>query len=328
MSIDLVKLDNFAVDFIDQSIKPSYTTHLDITKGIMNGLSSDPSARADFKIDGTIDKSAIIESEGHMNPLNAMQYTQVDFSLKDFKLEPVSTYSGKYIGYKVAEGTLHLDLEYQVDDNSVIGDNRIIIDQMTLGDAVDSPDVINLPVALGVALLKDADGRISLQVPVEGDVENPQFDFGQAIISGLSGSMDNIINSPFSTIPAIDGFKGEELAFVEFEFGNADLSEYAKKKLDSLAKFLNGRSALILGIEGTADREMDWLEISGKPEKKEESTDDIKLQKLAEKRTNSVNDYLLEKGNVAAERIQLKPVYIISSTQDENARVDFYLSAQ
>ena len=328
MSIDLVNLDNFAVDFIDQSIKPSYTTHLDITKGTMKGLSSDPSARADFKIDGTIDKSAIIESKGQMNPLNAMQYTQVDFSLKDFDLKPVSPYSGKYIGYKIAEGTLHLELEYHVDDNSVIGDNKIIIDQLTLGEVVDSPDAIDLPVALGVALLKDADGRISLQMPVEGNVENPQFDFGQAIISGLRGSMDNVINSPFATIPAIDGFKGEELGYVEFDFGNEELSEHAKKKLDALAKFLNGRSALILGIEGTADREKDWVHMSGKPGKKEESADDSTLQKLAEKRANSVNDYLLEKGNVAAERVQIKPVKIISSTQKEYASVDLYLSAQ
>ncbi|KPJ91395.1 MAG: hypothetical protein AMJ53_11795, partial [Gammaproteobacteria bacterium SG8_11] len=61
---------------------------------------------------------------------------------------------------------------------------------------------------------------------------------------------------------------------------------------------------------------------------KEESANDIPLQKLAEKRANSVNDYLLEKGNVAAERLQIKPVKIISSTQEEYARVDFYLSAQ
>ncbi len=328
MSIELINLDNFIVDFIDQSIKPSYATHLEISKGMMNGLSSDPSARADFKIDGTIDKSAIIESKGQMNPLNAMQYTHVDFSLKDFDLKPVSPYSGKYIGYKIEEGTLHLDLEYQVDDNSVIGANRIIIDQLTLGDGVDSPDAIDLPVVLGVALLKDADGRISLQMPVEGNVENPQFDFGQAIISGLRGSMDNVINSPFSTIPAIDGFKGEELGYVEFEFGKTDLSERAKKKLDTLAKFLNGRSALILGIEGTADSEKDRVHMSEKPEKKEESADEIKLQKLAEKRANSVNDYLLEKGNVAAERILLKPVKIISSTQEEYARMELYLSAQ
>jgi len=328
MSIDLVYLDDFSVDFIDQSIKPPYTTRLDITKGKMKGLSSDLSARADFKIIGTIDKSAIIESGGQMNPLNAMQYTKVNFVLKDFDLKSVSSYSGKYIGYKISEGTLHLDLEYRVDDNSVNGNNRIMIDQLTLGDMVDSPDAIDLPVVLGVTLLKHADGRISLQVPVEGNVEDPKFNFGQAIISGLIGSVNNVINSPFSAIPFTDGFKGEELGFVEFEFGHADLSVYAKKKLDTLAKILKGRPALILSIEGTADREMDWVEMSGRQGKKEESANDIKLQKLAEKRANSVNEYLLKKGKLAAKRMQIKPVKIISSTQKEYAIVELHLSAQ
>ena len=133
MSIDLVKLDNFAVDFIDGSITPSYKTHLEITKGTMKGLSSDPSARADFKIEGTIDQSATIKSAGQMNPLNAMHYAKVDFSLKDFKLTPVSPYSAKYAGYKIAEGKLHLDLKYRVDENTFSGDNKIFVDQLTAG---------------------------------------------------------------------------------------------------------------------------------------------------------------------------------------------------
>jgi len=82
MSIDLVNLDNFAVDFVDGSIAPPYKTHLEIAKGTMKGLSSDPSARADFKIDGTIDQSATIKSAGQMNALNAMHCAKVDFLLK------------------------------------------------------------------------------------------------------------------------------------------------------------------------------------------------------------------------------------------------------
>ena len=146
----------------------------------MKGLSSDPSARADFKIDGTIDQSATIKSAGQMNPLNAMHYAKVDFSLKDFKLKPVSPYSAKYVGYKIEEGTLDLDLKYRVDKNTFSGDNKIFVDRLTLGDKVDSPAATNLPVALAVTVLKGADGIITLQVPVSGNINDPQFDFGQA----------------------------------------------------------------------------------------------------------------------------------------------------
>ena len=106
LKVDLVQLNNFSADFVDGSIAPNYTTRLDISKGTVKGLSSEPSAQADFKIDGTIDQSATIQIAGQMNPLNVLQYTQVDFALNDFDLKPVSPYSGKYVGYKIDQGHL------------------------------------------------------------------------------------------------------------------------------------------------------------------------------------------------------------------------------
>jgi hypothetical protein len=347
VNVDLVELHNFSADFVDKSMTPPYSTHLEVTNGTMKGLSSDPSARADYEIAGAIDQSATLKSSGEINPLNAMYYTYVDFSLEDFELKPVSPYSGKYVGYKIAEGTLHLRLKYSVDDNALAGDNKIIVDQLTLGDRVESPDAINLPVALGVALLKDANGRIALQVPVKGNVKDPQFDFGHAVTSGLTGTFDDVNSEPFSLITEIDGVKGEELRFIEFDFGQSELGAGALHKLDALVKFLKERPSLILTIEGTADRQRDWDAVSGKTVKKEEPVsaqktakaeqkelpedqymDEKKLEELAHGRAIQVKDYLLQKGAVTPERVQLKPVKIISTTSKEYGYAELYLSVQ
>lgn len=347
MHIDLVKLDNFTVAFIDDSIRPPYKTLLEITQATMKGLSSNPSARADFKIEGSINQSATISSAGQMNPLNALQYAKVDFLLKDFKLNPLSPYSGKYAGYKIAQGTLSLDIKFRVADHKYTGDNKIIVDQLTLGDRVDSPDATNLPVKLGVALLKGPDGRITLQVPVAGNIKDPHFKFGQGITGSLTEVMDTVRNSPFAAIPPIDGFKGEELRFVAFESGSVKLSGQERKKLNALAKFLNAKPVLTLGIEGSADRRLDWAQMSGKhprkaepaskqkeakaPEKdlpEDQAAEDDQLKKLARMRANLVKDYLIQKGKVAASRIQVKPAKIISTTDKEYGQVELFLSAQ
>lgn len=339
MAVDLVQLSNFTGDFLDASIAPAYNTHLDITKGTVKGLSSEPSARADFRIDGIIDPSATIESAGQMNPMNAMQYTKVDFSLKDFDLKPVSPYSGKYVGYKIAQGTLHLKLKYQVDDDTIDGDNRIYVDQLTLGEKVDSPDAPKLPMALGVALLKDDKGRITLQVPVGGNVKDPQLDIGHAIKSALTKTIDDAGSSPFSTITEIDGFKGEELHFIEFEFGESELNAPATKKLKALAKFLNQRTTITLGIKGTANQQIDLTNIFGKQTEKGEQgdkqksfgaqrRDQKKLKQLAQKRADQVKAYLIQQGRVAAKRVKLKPVQIKSKPNEDYGRVELFLSAQ
>ena len=347
MSIDLVKLDNFAVDFTDGSISPSFKTRLEITKSSMEGMSSDPSAQAEFKMEGNIDQSATINSAGQMNPLNAMQSAKLDFSLQGFKLTSVSPYSGKYVGYNIAEGALDLDLKYRVDGGKFSGDNIVIVDQLTLGDKVDSPDATKLPVKMGIALLKGPDGRISLEVPVEGDVKDPQFDFGKAVTSSLTGAVDNASKSPYAAIKDIDGFNGQELRFIEFELGLPEFSGPAKKKLKALAKVLRKNSDLTLGIEGTADRQMDWPKMSGKQAKKERTVgkqkdaktqqkglakdqvvDEDQLKELARMRANEVKKYMMRWRRVPAERIQLKPARIISTTNKEYGQVELYLSTK
>ena len=296
MAIDEIRLKDIAIDFIDESITPSYKTHLEITDGTMKSMSSDPADRADFTIDGTIDQSATIKSTGQMNPLNASQYTKVDFSLKDFKLKPVTPYSAKYIGYKISQGTLELKLKYQVAEKKFSGDNQIIVNQLELGDKVDSPEATDLPVALAVTVLKGTDGIITIQLPVSGNVDDPQFDFGQAILSALTGAIKDVSpppasastdgsqpstaadssqtstttdRPPSSTAPVVKPITGAELRFVEFEFGHTDLNERAMKKLDMLAKFLNKTPSLAISIEGTAEQQMDRAAMSEKQVQKD-----------------------------------------------------------
>jgi hypothetical protein len=296
-------------------------------------------------MEGNIDQSATINSAGQMNPLNAMQSAKLDFLLQGFKLTSVSPYSSKYVGYKIAEGALDLNLKYRVDGGKFTGDNIVIVDQLTLGDKVDSPDATKLPVKMGVALLKGPDGRITLQMPVEGDVKDPQFDFAKTVTSSLTGAVDNASKSPYATIKDVDGFSGQELRFVEFELGLAEFSGPAKKKLKALAKVLRKNSELTLGIEGTADRQMDWPKMSGKQPKKErtvgqqkvaktqqkglakdQAVDEDQLKKLALMRANEVKKYMMRWRRVPAERIQLKPARIISTTNKEYGQVELSLT--
>lgn len=347
MNVEQVQLKGLAADFLDASISPTYSMHVEISEGSVKGLSSDPSALADFKIKGRIDQTAGIGGTGRMNPLNALHYSKVDISLKDFDLKPVSPYSGKFVGYKIDRGTLRLDLKYQVADDKVNGNNVITIDHLELGEEVDSPDAPNLPIKLGVTLLKDKNDRITVQVPVKGDVKDPHFDFEKAVESALTGTIDEAASDPFAAVSEIDGFKGRELRTVMFYFGSSEFQERETRKLTALAKFLKERKPLTLGVVGTADRQMDGAAILREsPEKSPPDDDqasdkdgqehrasgqvinDEQLERLAQRRAEKVSAYLIEQANVEAKRIQLKPVQIKLAPDGENGLVELSLSVE
>ena len=158
----------------------------------------------------------------------------------------------------------------------------MIIDQFDFGETVKSPDAIDLPVKLGVSLLKDSSGKIKLNLPVNGRLDDPQFSIVGIILKVLKNILLKAATSPFSLIGSMVGSK-EDLSCVIFDPGSARLSDAEKAKLDALAKALADRPNLSMDISGFVDADADRQGLvdkefekqllagkKGKKEKKEE----------------------------------------------------------
>jgi hypothetical protein len=134
--------------------------------------------------------------------------------------------------------------------------NVITLDRFTFGEKVKSPDATSLPVRLAIALLKDRNGQILLDVPVEGNLDDPKFRVGKVVWSTVLNILTKAATSPFSLLSALVG-GGEELSYQDFAPGTTALTPENQKKLDSLVKALYERPALQLEIVGSIDPEAD-----------------------------------------------------------------------
>ncbi len=97
----------------------------------------------------------------------------------------MTPYSGTYLGYTVDKGKLSLELKYRIDKKQLFSENKVFIDQFTFGERVESDKATNLPVRLAVALLKDRKGEITLDLPVTGRTDDPQFSTWGVILQML-----------------------------------------------------------------------------------------------------------------------------------------------
>jgi len=253
VSLASVVLSNANVHFIDRSLQPNVNITLEQLSGTVSGLSSDDPERADVHLQGTVDKTARAEVTGKINPWNSKQPMDLTLSLKEMDLLPDDPYSGKYLGYRLKKGKLSAQLSYQVTERKLKSENRLTLDQLTLGQKVASPDATKLPVRLAIALLKDRDGRIALDLPVNGSLDDPQFSLGKVVCRAIETVLTRIVTSPFSTLGALLGGTGEELSFQEFLPGSTNLLPATRAKLDVLANGLYARPELQLEIEGSAD---------------------------------------------------------------------------
>jgi hypothetical protein len=253
ISIGSIVISNAAFRFTDRSMTPNVNLSVQQAGGTISGISSEELEHADIKLHALIDNVGPADITGHINPFSGTQTNEVKISIKNMDLTPTSPYSGKFAGYRIARGKLNLDLTYQLVGKQLTAKNVITLDQFTFGEKVDSPDATHLPVRLAIAILKDRDGKIVLDVPIEGSIDDPKLRIGKVVMRAVVNILTKVATSPFSLLGAVFGGGGEELSYQNFAPGSADLSADSTNKLDSLVKGLFARPALQLEISGSID---------------------------------------------------------------------------
>ncbi|MBU0544313.1 MAG: DUF748 domain-containing protein [Proteobacteria bacterium] len=256
IKIGAITLQGGRIDFSDRSLKPEYSAKLTEIGGRVSGLSSEETTMADVELRGKLDDYAPLEITGKINPLKEDLYADIKARFKDMDLSSTTPYAGKYVGYTVKKGKLSFDLNYLIEKRKLQSQNNIFLDQFDLGDKVDSPEATNLPVKLAIALLKDRKGEIKLDIPVTGSLDDPEFSIWRIILKILVNLIAKAATSPFALLGSVFG-GGEELGFVEFDYGSTIITEPNMKKLDTIEKALSDRPALKMDIEGHVDMEKD-----------------------------------------------------------------------
>jgi len=239
--------------FTDRSLDPSVRMAVTQFGGTIAGLSSENLARADVDLKATVNGVGPVAIAGRLDPLGTKKFVDLKVDFRNVDLLPLSPYSGKYAGYELARGQLNLDVKAKLDDRRLDATNVITLNQFTFGAPVASPDATSLPVRLGVALLKDTEGRIVIDVPMAGSLDDPEFRIGKVVLRVVGNLLTKAAVSPFALLGSMFGGGGDELAFQEFTPGGRDLLPAEQAKLVTMTKALTNRPGLSLGIEGGYD---------------------------------------------------------------------------
>jgi hypothetical protein len=259
--IDALTLQGGRIGLADKFIKPNYAATLADLGGRMTGLSTEEGTVAELDLRGSLANHSPLQIAGRVNPLAATAFADVTVSFRGIDLPPFTPYSGKYAGYAIARGTLTMELKYKLQNRKLAAENRLLVDQFEFGEKVESKDATKLPVRLAVSLLRDKDGLIDLDLPIEGSLDDPKFRLGKVIWQVIGNLIGKAATAPFALLGKLVGGKAEELSTIDFADGHEALDDAAKKKLDALAKALNDRPALKLEATGrfSGDKDSEGL---------------------------------------------------------------------
>jgi outer membrane protein OmpA-like peptidoglycan-associated protein len=269
-----VKIVDGSSDFADLSLLLPFAAQIKSLDGGADGISSEQKSTIKVALKGSAYDLAPVDIKGEISPYLGNYNVDLDFDGLPMPL--VTPYMVQFAGYKIEKGKLTLGLKYQIEKNKLNASNKILIDQLELGEQVENPDAVSLPLDLAITLLKDSEGKIKLDVPLTGSLEDPKFSMGGIIWDALINVLTKIVTSPFSALASLAG-SDEDLSAIAFAAGSHTLDGKEMGKLDGVAKALKEKTALNLEIKGAAFEDADWAALQD-----EALWDQLKKRKAAE----------------------------------------------
>jgi hypothetical protein len=248
INIQRVRVNRGELFFADLTLTPQFGTKIHKLDGTVNSLSTRKGSKAQMKLEGAVDDYGLARFSGDFFPFAPTDYLNITATFRNVELTSMTPYSAKFAGYRIASGKLDADLVYFIQQRQLKGDNKVIIDQLTLGERVESPDAVKLPLELAIALLKDSDGKIDLGLPVSGSLDDPQFSIGGIIWKVVVNVLTKVVTAPFRALGALLGVESDKLEGVSFDLGSDVLLPPEKDKLNQVAAALEKRPQLKLGI--------------------------------------------------------------------------------
>jgi hypothetical protein len=252
-----VSVRDGTVDFADMSLVLPFATRITRFSGTAVGISMDPRARTEVRFRGRIEPSGFANVEGGLSAYDPKAFTDIRVVFRNVEMPPLSPYTATFAGRAVASGRLSLDLEYKIVDRMLVGQNKAVMENFQLGERVEAPNALDLPLDLAIALLRDPEGRINVAVPIEGNVGQPTFDYRRLIREAIANAIQRVVSAPFRALGRVFGGVDEDVASIAFAPGNARLRPPEREKLDKVAHVLSQRRELMLVVRGPFDPERD-----------------------------------------------------------------------
>ena len=298
----------------DRSLEKEFVVSLNPVSLKLENLDS---ARPDQA--GRIDYSAQyaehgkIELRGSATPFAAKPSFDLSGRIEGLDLRDLSPFTAAATGHRIRSGQLDADLKLLADQGVLDSAVDLTLNQFTL-NAISEAEREKLDASLGfplnasLSLLKDRDNRIQLNIPITGDLENPEFDPSDAIRQALSSAITAaVLNyyTPFGLITLADGLVSLATALrfepVVFPAGADDIATVDAAELDKIASLMQDRPGVDVTLCPFTNRS-DRIELF--PETAEIPSDELeldsaqrgRLDQLGEARAAGVKRYLAAKG--------------------------------
>ena len=302
LNLGPINIKNMTLDFEDRNLAIPFKTTISKLKGAVSAVKNRADSTSNLEINGVVDNYGVAKITGIVNPNNIKLLTDVNMKFKNISMKNFTPYTAKFVGRAIKDGKLELDLNYNISESNLKAKNSIIIKKLELGEKIESKDAVSLPLDLAITLLEDSSNTIDLNLPVSGNVDDPEFSIAAIVWKAFVNLITKAITAPFSLIGSLFNFSEDEINSVDFNLKESEITPIQKETLDKIATILKSKKEFAISFSPSFD------------EKNEK-------EKIANQRALNIQKYLIEEKSIDKKQVVLeKDIKKSSSNIDLNIK--------
>ena len=302
LNLGPINIKNMTLDFEDRNLAIPFKTTISKLKGAVSAVKNRADSTSNLEINGVVDDYGVAKITGIVNPNDIRILTDINMKFQNISMKNFTPYTAKFVGRAIKDGKLELDLNYNISESNLKAKNSIIIKKLELGEKIESKDAVSLPLDLAITLLEDSSNTIDLNLPVSGNVDDPEFSIAAIVWKAFVNLITKAITAPFSLIGSLFNFSEDEINSVDFNLKESEITPIQKETLDKIATILKSKKEFAISFSPSFD------------EKNEK-------EKIANQRALNIQKYLIEEKSIDKKQVVLeKDIKKSSSNIDLNIK--------
>jgi len=200
-----------------------------------------------FKASSILNTSGRMEGDISVNP-NGFRDMDIRYTINELKVSDFNPYSNYYVAHPFTNGVCYYTSTSSVKDRYLKSNHKLEIRNIEVGKKEKNSTAYNLPIRFVVALLRDKNGNVNLELPIEGNLDDPKYKIGKVVWQVLKNLISKAAAAPGKLLAKKSGIDEKLLEGINWQPLQVDLDDTQKKSLDAMAGSLSATPEMKLDL--------------------------------------------------------------------------------
>jgi hypothetical protein len=251
-SIENFQVNSGVLDYTDNLTGQAFNYHLSEIK-IDSDSISNRSKWLNIYSTMLLNERGTLKADIGIDPHNYYNST-LDISVENFLLPDLNIYTNYYMGHSLLKGDMYYISKSKIIDGKIQSENKLLVKNASLENT--KSGLYNLPLKFAFFLLTDKNGDVKLDIPVRGDLNDPQVNVGKIVWQTFKNVIGKTVAAPVNFLVGLVGGDPKELEEMEFSFNDTIPSDRQYRQLNKLLELERKKEELKITMNYYVDKSL------------------------------------------------------------------------